>query len=338
MMWLTWRQFRIQALIGYAVLAAIAVVFLASRPGLMNLARDSGYLDCTSNCQQLGEAFIRQAQNSHYAALYYASEFVLYGIPAVVGLFWGAPMVARELETGTYRLVWNQTVSRTRWLAFKLVFAGAATAVLAGLASLVINWWAYPIDRAQGRMIADVFAARGVVPIGYAVFAFVAGVTVGVLIRRSIPAMVVTFAVVAAALVASPFLLRPHLVAHDSYSAALKADQIGSIGMRKDDTSRSIRVEAQPDLGNAWVLSTQLLDAGGKEYTGPYDPSTCGPEARAGPDDCRKWIEAQNLTVKADYIPATKFWALQWREFGVFLVASAALAIFCFWWIRRRVA
>ena len=40
--------------------------------------------------------------------------------PAIVGIFWGAPLIARELETGTHRLVWNQTVTRTGWLATKL--------------------------------------------------------------------------------------------------------------------------------------------------------------------------------------------------------------------------
>jgi hypothetical protein len=61
-------------------------------------------------------------------------------------------------------------------------------------------------------------------------------------------------------------------------------------------------------------------------------------KATGGPDDCRNWIAAQNLTVVETYIGPDKFWVLQWRELGVFLVVSAALAIFCFWWIRRRVA
>jgi hypothetical protein len=32
-------------------------------------------------------------------------------------MFWGAPLVAGELESGTFRLAWTQDVSRVRWLA-----------------------------------------------------------------------------------------------------------------------------------------------------------------------------------------------------------------------------
>jgi len=39
--------------------------------------------------------------------------------PALLGIFWGAPLIARELETGTCRLAWNQSVTRTRWLTVK---------------------------------------------------------------------------------------------------------------------------------------------------------------------------------------------------------------------------
>ena len=45
--------------------------------------------------------------------------------PLVLGLFWGAPLIAREIETGTHTLVWTQGVSRRRWLAGKLSTAAA---------------------------------------------------------------------------------------------------------------------------------------------------------------------------------------------------------------------
>jgi ABC-type transport system involved in multi-copper enzyme maturation permease subunit len=338
MIWLSWRQFRTQAVIGFAAVAAIFAVFAATRPALQALARDTGFAACTTDCNSVAESFLRQAQAGRLAPLYYAGLIVLYATPALLGLFWGAPMVARELEGGTYRLVWNQTVSRTRWLAVKLGLAGLATAVAAGLISLTVTWWASPLDRAGRWITPDVFAARGLVPVGYAVFAFVVGVTVGVVLRRAIPAMLVTFVIVVAAQVASPFLLRPYLAGHDTYSAALTADQVRSIGLSPDDTDRRIRVEAEADVTGEWSLDKALLTAAGKPFEGPYDPATCGMKATGGPDQCRNWIAAQNLTVLEKYIGPDKFWVLQWRELGVFLVVSAALAIFCFWWIRRRVA
>jgi transposase len=117
-------------------------------------------------------------------------------LPALIGLFWGAPLITRELEAGTHRLVWNQTITRTRWLAVKLGLTGLATITAAGLGSLAVTWWSSPIDKTATndfpRMGPLLFDARGVVPIGYAAFAFALGVTVGMLVRRTLPAMAIT--------------------------------------------------------------------------------------------------------------------------------------------------
>ena len=72
----------------------------------------------------------------------------------VVGVFWGAPMIARELEAGTSRLVWTQSVTRTRWLATKLGVAGVGAAVV-GLVGLVLTWWCAPIDDAVAQGLRD---------------------------------------------------------------------------------------------------------------------------------------------------------------------------------------
>ena len=109
-------------------------------------------------------------------------------------MFSGAPLAARELETGTFRLAWTQGVTRTRWLAAKLAIAGIAAAELF---SLMVNWWASPIHKAMSRynpFTPDSFHT-GVAPAGYAAFAFALGVTAGLFIRRTLPAMAVTLAV-----------------------------------------------------------------------------------------------------------------------------------------------
>jgi len=132
-------------------------------------------------------------------ALYFLGAGVLLIAPGLIGIFWGAPLVTRELEAGTFRLVWNQSVTRTRWMAVKLALTGLAAMATAGLLSLMITWWASPIDRtlamdgghttAFDRLDPLMFGARGITPIGYAAFAFVLGVTAGVLIRRTLPAI-----------------------------------------------------------------------------------------------------------------------------------------------------
>ncbi|GIE97386.1 ABC transporter permease subunit [Paractinoplanes rishiriensis] len=334
MIWLTWRQFRLQALAGLGAVAVIAALFAATRPALVALAADIGYTGCTAGCAELADAFVKRAEDSYFATLFYGALVLLFAGPALIGLFWGAPLVARELETGTHRLVWNQTVSRTRWLAVKLAAGALVTALAAGLLSLVITWWASPLDRAGGWMEPYVFAARGMVPVAYAVFAFAAGVAIGMVLRRTTVAMAVTLVVVAAAMVASPYLLRPHLATPVTFSAPLGADDIGELMLSQDG---SVVLGAQTPVAGAWVLEQSVDTAAGVPFTGPYDRTKCGMEATAGPRGCHQWVAAQNLTQRVVYLGADKFWTLQWRESGVVLGAAVLFVIFCFWWIRRRV-
>jgi hypothetical protein len=229
-------------------------------------------------------------------------------------------------------------VSRGRWLAVKLSGVGLATVAVAGLLTWAITAWASPIDRAGGWMSPDTFTVRGVAPIGYAAFAFAAGVTIGMLIRRTVPAMAVTLVVVVAAVFLSMGFLRPHLVAQTTYRGALTADRIGGISLSVDDAARRIQVDSEVPVKDAWVLSNDVVTTSGAPWRGPYDPAKCGPKAPAGPEACEQWIASQDLQQKVIYLAPDKFWPLQWRELGVFLVVSALLVAFCFWWIRRRVA
>ena len=83
--------------------------------------------------------------------LYLLGIVIILLAPAVIGLFWGAPLIARELETGTSALAWNQSVTRTRWLAVKLAVGGLAAMAVTEALSLMQAWWAAPIGRAVGR-------------------------------------------------------------------------------------------------------------------------------------------------------------------------------------------
>ena len=155
--------------------------------------------------------------------IFYGGIFLLYAVPALIGLFWGAPLVTRELEAGTFRLAWNQSVPRARWIAVKLGLLGLSAMVTAGLLSLMTGWWASPLYRAAQdtrgqnslsitKFAPPLFGANGIAPIGYAAFAFALGVTAGVLIRRTLPAMAVTLAIFAVIQIFWPGVVRPHLI------------------------------------------------------------------------------------------------------------------------------
>ncbi|MGW4465739.1 ABC transporter permease [Micromonospora sp. NPDC004704] len=334
MTWLTWRQFRIQAWMALAALAALVVALTVTGPNLARLSRTTGLAACQANCTAAADSFVNEAMTVVNSRVYVVALVLMFVLPGIIGVFWGAPLIARELETGTHRLIWNQSVTRTRWLAVKLVGVGLVSMATAGVFSLAVTWWAAPIDKANlDRMLPLVFPGRGIVPIGYAAFAFVVGVTAGMLVRRTIPAMAVTLVVIVAALVASPLYLRPHLVTPVSFTAPLDTSAMQSVMISETD----MMVTGQVNQPGAWVVSNTTVTPSGQPFTGPADPQTCGRKTFSK-EGCMAWLASLDLRQQASYQPASRFWALQWYETAVFLALSVLLSAFCFWWVRRRLA
>jgi ABC-type transport system involved in multi-copper enzyme maturation permease subunit len=126
-------------------------------------------------------------------------------------MFWGAPLITREIESGSIRLVFTQGVSRSQWLRAKLIIVGLASAIVAGLVSLIVTWWAAAWDH-YNYLPFGTFNVRDTVPIAYAVFSFALGVLIGLLVRRTIPAMAITLALFVGANAAFGTYVRPHLL------------------------------------------------------------------------------------------------------------------------------
>jgi len=208
--------------------------------------------------------------------------------------------------------------------------------VAAGLLSLVMTWFSLPFDRAGdfGRVTPLLFSARGVVPLGYALLAFVGGVTIGMVTRRLLVAMALTLVFVALAQLAGPFVFREYLVTPVTGSgAAFAGNRIDSLWINPQN---EVHIEMKSPERGAWVLTNLTVTPDGKEYTGPVDPTKCGQQG--SPDECHAWLSTQHLTQRIEYIPADRFWALQWRELGLLVVVTGLLSAFSLWWIRRRVA
>lgn len=333
MIWLTWRQFRTQAVAGLVLLGLVVAFYAATGPGLAHLADTTGFASCSGACADAARSFHDQAMTGLTGKLYYAAGLILFLAPALIGVFWGAPLIAREFEQGTQRLIWNQSVSRGRWVTIKLAGTGVAAMAVAGLISLAITWWAGDLDRAgDPRVQPLIYATRGIVPIGYAALAFVLGVTAGTLLRRSVPAMAVTLVLVVAAQIGAPFLLREHLTTPVTVTRALPGDDVDH---RMIHDSGDMEVYGPDPATPSWVVRNDTLTPSGKVFTGPADWNACGPNADR--TACPRWLDSQHLSQRLSYIPDNRFWTLQWRELGVLVAISLALAVFCAWWIRRRI-
>ncbi|MBG6105670.1 ABC transporter permease subunit [Micromonospora vinacea] len=336
MIWMTWRQFRTPALATGTLLLLLLGGLALTWAEVTELATQTGYTGCQGDaCLAAGEAFLQALQPGWASEFHIAAIGALYLLPALVGIFWGAPLVARELETGTYRMVFSQSVSRDRWLLVKLAVGGGAAALGAGVLSLVLSEWAQPIDGASAdRMNPLVFAARGIVPVGYAMLAFVVGVATGLLLRRTLAAMAVTLLVVVGLQIAAPFAIRPWLAQPITTVSPLRFD--GDFGISMSPDTGRMMVHVEPDRRGDWVVSSTTITSTGAEFTGPADMTQCGPRALGGRDACQRWLGEQNLSLKVSYVPGSKFWTLQWREFGVLIALTVVLALFSLWWVRRR--
>ena len=111
----------------------------------------------------------------------------------LVGMFWGAPLVAREIEHGTHRLVWTQGVSRLRWAATKIGLVSLAVLVMTAIYAGMLTWWITPVMQTSGQRFTYIFFDMdGIVVFGYALFALALGVFAGAVTGRMLPAMATT--------------------------------------------------------------------------------------------------------------------------------------------------
>ena len=189
MTWLAWRQFRTQAVAGLVLLSAVAITLAVTRSGLASSFQIALHCKGAQACDSASSAF--SAKDTLLRSI--ANALAL-AVPALIGVFWGAPLIARELETGSFRLAWTQSVTRSRWMLVKLGVVGTASMLAAGLFSLAVTWWSSMGDRLQNSPFQE-YDQRGIVLIGYAAFAFALGVALGVILRRTLPAMATTFVV-----------------------------------------------------------------------------------------------------------------------------------------------
>ena len=365
MIWLTWRQFRAQAITAAAALAVFAIVLAATASDLSSMYNSSGLTTCHGDaCAGLASAFLSNLASggggflipgSTYAILYFLSILVILIAPAITGVFWGAPLIARELEAGTFRLTWNQSMTRTRWLTAKLALTGVAAMAVAEAVSLIQAWWAAPIGKAVGlgggssifsetRFGVFVFPTHGITPLGYAAFGFVLGVTAGLLIRRAIPAMAITLAIFAAIQFITPLWIRPHLFPTSQTTATIAA--AGANVSLRANPRLMLTASVVPGQPGAWIISSEGVNPAGQQVS--TIPAACEPVisdtlgshrgTAGGPGSAavNTCVASHGIRVAESYQPASHYWPLQWSEIGMFLALALALAGYCFWRLNRR--
>lgn len=241
-------------------------------------------------------------------------------LPALAGVFIGAPLIAREIEEGTWRLAWSQGVTRRAWLRGQLAGTVAVTALGAALLTAVLTWWLSPLDEVNGRFSDSAFDLAGIVPLAWALLAFAIGVLAGMVLRRVIPAMAVTLLAYAAIRFPVEFVLRPRY---------LPPARLWGVPF----------TDTRPLPLDAWQLGQGVVAPGGHTVlTGAqfdqlqHSAATALRASASSPSDylagLNQWLAAHGYTQVFTYQPAGRFWVFQGIEGALCLVlALAATAV-----------
>lgn len=366
------RQFRTEAIVTFVALAAVAILLAITGAHLAQV--NNTFL---STCKATGDcATATNPVVNLDKQLQTTLPLIVVIAPALIGLFFGAPLIARELETGTFRLAWTQSVTQKRWLVVKCAVVGVAAMAIGGLLTWMANWWASPLDAVnQDRFGLVNFSFHGIAPIGYSAFAFALGMATGVLLRRTVAAMAVTAALFAAIRLAVTYWVRPNLdsPAHESLSlagasaspafgfngpngsgVALNSQGVTAGWGRAFGSGRVVVVPPHVVVPNGWVYSTAVVDKAGQAPTSQGVLHACPTLARfsnelaasggrplangPGQGQFQACVDKLSATYHTlvIYQPASRFWPFQWAEMGIFLAAALALCGFTYWWLRRR--
>jgi hypothetical protein len=297
--WMSWRQYRHSAA-GTAVFLGVLALYLL----VMGLEIRSAYASATACPASAGnacEAVLNLFNNDYHSAAEVTAA-VLNSIPVLAGVFAGAPILARELNSGTFRFAWTQGAGRTRWTLARLALPAVTVTAAAAAFSQLFGWYFWPFFNAQqaGSMAPQYFNLTGIAFAAWALAAFTIGAVAGVLIRRVVPAIAAGMAACAGLLAVTVFYLRPH------YMAPL---------VTRPNT-------AAP--GSAWIISQVWTGPQGQRITNFNQIIALIQHPQRG---------FSQVTV---YQPDTRYWPFQFIEGGWLLVLSILLIAATVWVVRRR--
>jgi hypothetical protein len=321
MTWLIWRQHHRQAVSIAAAIGIAAVVLVVTGFGIL-ATYHSALRTCATGlggCGNLGGQVFQGGYNRFFDLV----DAVGFIVPLVFALFWGAPLVAREVEEGVHRLAWTQSVTRLRWLGVKLGCALGAAALCTGALSLLVTWWYRPINAVQqNRFGSVIFDTQGLVPIGYAVCGIALGCLLGALFRRALLAMGATLVIFGLFRYLFDQYVRPYLLP----------------GHTVTDSVTSAFGNA-PGGPGSWVLSEKLVNPLGQAISlNKIDPAQLPLACRevyysnSGLGSC---LDRHGFRLLVDLQPASHYWPVQGIELAIYLVLAAVLVgLTCLWAVR----
>jgi ABC-type transport system involved in multi-copper enzyme maturation permease subunit len=327
----TWKQHR-TALAGVAVLlGALAAWLWITGTSLHHAyaAATACHPASSAACQNLIGAFDNSAEN-HFMGGQGPGGVLLGLVPALIGAFVGAPVLAREFETGTFRYAWTQGFGRWRWALAKLVALAVVLAAATAAVGVLVSWYYQPEFRTgnyalglyETSPLSTLFGLRAVTFPAWTLAAFALGALAGMLIRRVVPAIVATLAIYLGLALATEGFLRPY------YLTPLAT------------TSSFINGTSTVWITGQWFNRNGRLAFTGSPPTSLVNQycSSLSSNKAAGPNALSQCLAQHGYLQWTGYQPATRFWPFQLIEGGWLLALAVLLVAVTVWLVQRRAA
>ncbi|HET6151592.1 MAG TPA: hypothetical protein VFE15_01475 [Marmoricola sp.] len=320
--WVTWRRYRLTLVGTVLVLAALAVELIVTGEHMRTAynALQACAPVTSEKCHFMDDSF----RNSHGGNSFLEPVMLL--LPGILGVFAGAPLIARELESGTFRYAWTQGVGRMRWAIALLLPGALGIAALTGLFGMLVNWHQQPLVSygVSSRLQGSTFAVTGVAAAAWALLGFALGALAGVAWRRVLPAVATAFvAWFGLAYVAADVLRNRYLSPLTTTKMQLSA--------------RNFQIDQWWTKDGVRVSNTKInsiLEAGGAQISG----HSVKIHVTQGGTDPIQTLLSEGYRQVTQYQPGSRYWAFQWIESGWLVVLAAALLGATFWLLRRRAA
>ena len=328
MAWVTWRQHR-TALAGVAALLGGLTAYLL----IMGLSIHHAYTAAAACHPWTSDACGNLVGNflTSYWGGAQITSVLLQLVPVLIGVFVGAPLLARELETGTFRFIWTQGFGRARWAAAKLILLAVTVTAAAGAFSVPYSWYIRPFLSApvwqQSSLAGEIFDLKGIALAAWTLAAFAIGALAGLLIRRVVPAMAATLAVYTAMALGTTLFLRQHYLAPLVTKAAN-----GPPGNGATD----LLVRQWYTGPNGKPVSQNVIDHLLQGFQATV--TKVGPNSFQTNLSPQQYLAQHGYTQWMSYQPPSRFWPFQWIEGGWLLALSLILIAATIWLVRRRAA
>jgi ABC-type transport system involved in multi-copper enzyme maturation permease subunit len=325
----TWRQHRF-ALVGMVALLGALAVWLWIAGSSLHSAYATAVAcrpAATPACADVDLTFDGMDD-------FLSNGIILQVLPVLIGAFVGAPLLARELETGTFRYAWTQGFGRWRWALAKLVTLALVVTVAAEMFSLLLSWYYQPYFTVGNQALGltelspfntGVFDLRGVTFAAWTLAAFSIGALAGMLIRRVVPAIAATIAVYAGLAFAAGGFLRDH------YLTPLLTTNL--------NVPESAQIISQWWTKGGTTLSQSTMHQVFESTLNQLAPVvTSLAQKQQAYLSMLRYLTHHGYTQWTSYQPASRFWPFQWIEGGWLLALSLLLLAATVWLVRRRAA